>query len=170
MPAVNPDHLLDQARSLIAPTQAGAPRQADVRRAISASYYAIFHLTMAALADQFVGITKRDTTAYSLAYRSTDHRTLKELCLDLKKTTPPSKLARYLPGGGMGNDFIAYATAVVELQEKRYAADYDPNAKVRLVDAKLAIQAATSAKAKFASLPTDTKLAYLSLLAFGARP
>src|SRR5262249_25719796 len=48
---LDPEHLFDQADRLVAPPPAGPPRQADVRRAISAAYYAVFHGTLAAVAD-----------------------------------------------------------------------------------------------------------------------
>src|SRR4051794_12882066 len=51
----NAEHLLDQAERLIAPGGRGAPRQVDLRRAISNSYYALFHAVSMAGADQFIG-------------------------------------------------------------------------------------------------------------------
>src|ERR1700691_675527 len=76
---LNPEHLLEQANRLIAPPPAGPPRQVDVRRAISAAYYAVFHATLAAAADQLVGVTKRASSGYTLVYRSIDHKELREL-------------------------------------------------------------------------------------------
>src|ERR1051326_8403917 len=83
---LDPEHLLEQAQRLAEPPSAGPPRQVDVRRAISAAYYAVFHATLAAAADQFVGVTKRATSQYALVYRSVDHKTLRELCLEAKRT------------------------------------------------------------------------------------
>jgi hypothetical protein len=48
---LNPDHLFDQADRLIVST-AGPPRQVDLRRAISAAYYGVFHIVATAVADQ----------------------------------------------------------------------------------------------------------------------
>jgi hypothetical protein len=42
---IDPDHLLKQAQRLARPPRPGAPRQADLRRAVSSAYYAIFHAT-----------------------------------------------------------------------------------------------------------------------------
>jgi len=61
---LNPEHLFEQAENLVAPPEAGPPRQVDVRRAISAAYYGVFHATAAAAPDQFVGVTKRATSQY----------------------------------------------------------------------------------------------------------
>src|ERR1700751_1842071 len=84
---LNPDHLFEQADKLISPPPAGPPRQVDIRRAISAAYYGVFHAVLAAAADQFVGVTKRSTSQYGLVYRSVDHLWLKKLCEEVKKPT-----------------------------------------------------------------------------------
>src|SRR5271155_41415 len=82
---LNPDHLFEQAEKLIAPPPAGPPRQVDVRRAISAAYYGLFHAIIAAPADQFVGKAKRSSSLYGLVYRSVDHRRLRVLCEEVKR-------------------------------------------------------------------------------------
>lgn len=169
MPVINPEHLLDQARNLLQVPAAGAPRQADLRRAISTAYYAVFHLTMTAVADALIGNTKRSTSEYGLAYRAVDHRSLKALCEDLQKPSLPPRVAAVAPAGGFGADFSVYAAAVVDLQEKRHTADYDPLAKFALVDAKLAVRTAEAASASFGATSFGEKLAFASLLAFRGR-
>ena len=72
MPVLNPDHLLEQADRLMASTGRGAPRQADLRRAISNAYYGVFHAVVTEAADHFVGRTQRQTPTYGLVYRSID--------------------------------------------------------------------------------------------------
>ena len=54
MATLNPDHLLDQAERLTTAPGSGPPRQADLRRAISTAYYAVFHAIATDAADQFV--------------------------------------------------------------------------------------------------------------------
>jgi hypothetical protein len=85
VPIPNAEHLLDQAERLIAPVGPGAPRQVDLRRAISSAYYAVFHAVLAAAADEFVGWAQRAETAYGLVYRRIDHGALRELCAELNK-------------------------------------------------------------------------------------
>jgi hypothetical protein len=82
---LNPDHLFEQADKLISPPPAGPPRQVDLRRAISSSYYGLFHACLVAAADEFVGVTQRATSRYALVYRSIDHKTLREVCNEAKK-------------------------------------------------------------------------------------
>jgi hypothetical protein len=77
---LNPEHLLEQAEKLIRPPPAGPPRQADIRRAVSAAYYSVFHTTMAAAADVAIGRVHRVPEQYSLVYRSVHHRGFMELC------------------------------------------------------------------------------------------
>lgn len=132
MAILNPEHLFEQADKLISPPPAGPPRQVDLRRAISSAYYGVFHATLTAAADEFVGVTKRSTTQYSLVYRSVDHRSLRELCSEIKKPTLPAKYTPYEPRNGFGPNIKAFAAAVVEMQEKRHAADYDPLIRVRV--------------------------------------
>ena len=126
MAVLNPDHLLEQADGLIVPPGGGAPRQADLRRAISNAYYAVFHAVVTQAADELVGKTNRTTPRYALVYRSIDHSSLRKVCENVDKKTLPQKYSKYSPKGGFGPDLTALANAVVDLQEKRHSADYDP--------------------------------------------
>lgn len=169
MATVNPEHLLEQAERLIDPPPAGPPRQADVRRAISAAYYAVFHALLTAAADELIGKTKRSSPEYALAYRSMDHRWLKELCAEVGKPQPGKKLAALMPAGGFGPNLQALATAVVELQERRHEADYNPLIKVKTADALLAIRTARSALRRFDRTPAAKRKRFLTLLVFQPR-
>lgn len=117
MPLLNPEHLLEQADRLLTPPSGGAPRQADLRRAISNAYYALFHTIAAEAADDFAGRTQRHTPRYALVYRSINHGALRKLCEDVVKTKLPNKYASYEPSGSFGADLIALATAVNDLQD-----------------------------------------------------
>jgi hypothetical protein len=166
---LNPEHLMEQADKLIAPPPAGPPRQVDLRRAISAAYYAVFHATVAAAADQFVGITKRATNQYGLVYRAVDHRWLRSLCEDVKKPTSPTRYVQYAPTSGFGPDIIAFATAVADLQQRRHAADYDSMVRVKSADAILAATTARAALQRLQSASPSQREAFLSLLLFPPR-
>ena len=157
-------HFFDQADKLVAAPSSGALRQVDLRRAISSAYYGLFHFTLTALADEFVGVTQRATSRYALVYRKLDHSTLKEICADLAKQTQPQKYKAYLPKNGIGSDLQAFATAAVELQEKRHRADYNPEPRFRISDAKAAIGTARSAVQYFTRAGQDRQKAFLTLL------
>ncbi|MEH2532957.1 uncharacterized protein (UPF0332 family) [Bradyrhizobium sp. AZCC 1588] len=168
MAILNPDHLFEQAEKLIAP-QAGRPRQVDVRRAISAAYYAIFHAIIAAAADQFIGVTNRDESRYGLVYRSVDHGWLRKLCEEVQKPTLSSKFRRCAPAAGFGANIVAFAAATEELQEKRHSADYDVMIRINRSDAALAITTARAALGRFHGAGEPERLAFLSLLLFPPR-
>ena len=160
----NPDHLFEQAEKLVAPPAAGPPRQVDPRRAISAAYYGLFHFCLAAAADEFVGVSQRTTSRYVLVYRSIDHKTLKDLCAEAKKRTPPAKYSPYFPTGGFSSNIQAFSTAAIELQEKRHLADYNPQPRFKTSDAKLAVSTARSAVRRFQTAEEDHRKAFLTLL------
>lgn len=166
MAVLSPDHLLDQADRLIAPPGGGAPRQADLRRAISNSYYAVFHAIVTQTADDFVGKTNRASPRYALVYRSIAHASLRKLCEDVKKTTLPEKYSMYSPRGGFGADLSALATAVVDLQEKRHLADYDPLFRVSMSDAVAVIATGRAALKLFRKASRSPRKAFISLLTF----
>ena len=165
----NPNHLFEQAEKLAASPAAGPPRQADIRRAVSAAYYGVFHFVLAAAADQFIGVTKRANSEYGRVYRSVDHRTLRELCEDLKKSNLPAKYSNHVPASGFGPNIPAFAAALVELQEKRHAADYDPMIRMRLSDAQLAIKTARASVRRFRQASKTRRRAFLSLLLFAPK-
>lgn len=169
MAVLNPDHLLEQADRLIAPLGGGAPRHADLRRAISNAYYAVFHAVVTEAADDFAGKTHRHTPRYALVYRSIDHRSLRSVCEDVIKTALPAKYRMHEPRGGFGPDIRALATAVVDLQEKRHSADYDPLFRVGMSDALLAVATARTALDRLKSASGAKRRAFLSVVVFSPR-
>ena len=169
MAVLNPDHLLDQAERLIIPPPAGPPRQVDLRRAISSAYYAVFHHILREAADEFVGVTRRSSRRYTLVYRSVDHRALRDLCLEVRKPTLTPKFLRHAPTVGFGPNIPAFASAVIELQEKRHAADYDPANRFKTSDAKLAIATARSAIRRYQKASPPRRQHFLTLLLFPPR-
>jgi hypothetical protein len=148
---------------------AGAPRQADLRRAISTAYYGLFHRLLTAAADTFVGVTKRTTAEYGRVYRSIDHRALRELCQDLRKPALPARYGPHVPPKGLGKNIAAMATAFLEMQDKRHAADYDPLARFRLSDAQIAIRTARKAVQLFEKASATRRRVFLALLLFPPR-
>lgn len=168
MALINCAHLFEQAESLVA-TQAGRPRQVDVRRAISASYYGVFHAIITRSVNQFVGVTNQNSKNYGLAYRSVDHAWLRDLCRDVQKPSLPSKYKPYEPKGGFGPNIQAFAVAFVELQEKRHIADYDIMATVRRSDATLAIKTAQAALLRFDKASRHRRNTFMGLVLFRPR-
>jgi hypothetical protein len=169
MATLNPDHLLEQAERLIIPLGSGQPRQADLRRAISAAYYAVFHAVATEAADQFVAATQRDTPRYQQVYRSIEHRRLRTICEDLAKPTPPVRYIRYLPTSNLGPDLVAVATAVSELQDERHLADYDSLFRAKTSDVELAVATARNAVVRLRNADRESKRIFISLIMFPPR-
>lgn len=141
----------------------------DLRRAISAAYYAVFHATLAAAADQYVGASKRTTSHYGLVYRSVDHKDISDVCLEVRRPQLSAKLSRYAPSGGFDADTKAYANAVTELKQRRDDADYNPLIRVKSSDAQLALRTAYSALHHLRTMQVASREAFLGLLLFKAR-
>ncbi|WP_375395680.1 hypothetical protein [uncultured Sphingomonas sp.] len=164
MAVVDPEHLFEQADRSIAAPPAGPPRQADLRRAVSAACYGLFHFIVTALADEFVGRTKRSDSRYTLVYRSVDHRALKTLCAQTTRPGPTPRYLPFAPTGGFGTNIQAFSMAIVELQEKRHNADCDPSMRFGTSDAQLAISTARTALRRFGRASSARRKAFLTLL------
>jgi uncharacterized protein (UPF0332 family) len=99
-----PDDLLEQALHL-AKRDRKRPKQANLRRAVSTAYYALFHL----LVSEGVSYWKIERQRSAFA-RSFEHRKMKGVC---KNSSYPNA------------DLQAVLDAFVELQQARHSADYD---------------------------------------------
>ncbi|MGF1502442.1 MAG: hypothetical protein ACFBSD_11555 [Paracoccaceae bacterium] len=93
----------------------GKPREADLRRAISTAYYAVFHVLARDCADLLVGGrgANRSLPAWQQAYRALDHAQVKQMCA--KSTF-----------GDFSEAIKVFGNAFVTLQLQRHKADYDP--------------------------------------------
>ena len=98
------DDLLDQAQHL-ARRDTNRPKQANLRRAVSTAYYALFHL----LVSEAVGYWRVERHRELLA-RSFEHGKMKNACKGCKIQNA---------------EIEAIAEAFVGLQQARHTADYD---------------------------------------------
>lgn len=109
------------------------PRQADLKRAISTAYYALFHAMAKDAADMLVGVGQnRPDKAWTHTYRSLQHGDAKSACEAVRNLNFP-------------NGIKSCTDAFVALQQKRHEADYDPEYRVLRADALDAIQQAEDA-------------------------
>ena len=166
MSILDPEYLLEQAVRLIG---AGPARDVDLRRAISSAYYALFHAVMAGVGDTLVGRTHQTTPRYALVYRGIDHRTLKNLCLDVQKSSPPAKYRPYILAERFGFELTAFSSAVVELQEARQEADHDPRRRFRTLNARSTIDLARTGLGHWKRIKAEEKALFLTMLAFPPR-
>ncbi len=164
-----PDHLFEQAEGLLSLYPGRKPRQTELRRAISSSYYGIFHFVLAQAADTHIGAKYRASPRYVLAYRSISHTWLRALCAEIIKPTVSAALKPFLPAGGFGADMRGFARVTSDLQERRHAADYDPATMFVRGDAESAISAARVAVGLFHACPLKERQLFLTLLLFPPR-
>ena len=118
---MSPDDLLNMAEGLATGAvshRQGRPRRADLNRAISSIYYALFHTLATHGADLLVGRTKglRSEPAWRQVYRSLEHGKARQQC-ERKK-----HIAKF---PGVVEDF---ASLFSQMQRLRHLADYDPDA------------------------------------------
>jgi len=125
------------------------PRQVDLRRSISTSYYALFHALAKNGADLLVGKTKsvRSEKAWQQMYRALDHGRAKSA----------AEAARNL---GFPQGLKDCADAFVELQKARHDADYDPLFRTSRLEAMEALVRAEDAIAKLRAAPLRDRRAF----------
>src|ERR1035438_9397336 len=96
------DDLLDQALHL-ARRDPKRPKQANLRRAVSTAYYALFHL----LVSEAVGYWRLERQR-SLLARSFDHKKMKGVCNNFRSQKPQNA------------ELLAVAEAFLDLQQSRH--------------------------------------------------
>jgi len=164
------DHLFEQADRLITPLPSETePRQTDLRRAVSAAYYGVFHFTVTAAVDMFMGEANRSTKQYSFTYRTVTHAWLRDLCDHLRGLLKPKSITPHAPGADFFGPLVKFATNVAELQEVRHAADYDPSFDIKLDVARIWISTAREAVSLFQGAEEKQRVAFLTLLLFNLR-
>lgn len=114
--------LLDQAEHL-AKKEPGRPKQASLRRAASAAYYALFHLLVNEAVLALVRGPSPDELR-NLLRRAFDHGEMKSVCTAFSGGTLPLNLAATL-SGPVPADLRRVADAFLELQQARHEADYN---------------------------------------------
>ena len=119
---MDPDDLIEIARQLADESVAGVrgrPRQAWLRRAVSAAYYALFHTMARCGADTLAGSTpaNRSQPAWRQAYRALEHGHARNQC---SNKTVMEKFPKEIQS--IGRTFV-------QMQRQRHTADYDPSAK-----------------------------------------
>lgn len=139
---MKPADLLDQARHL-ANRARRKPKQADLCRAQSAAYYALFHKFSFLCAGSLLGVTAdaKQQRKWVTLYRKLDHRDAKKCCQNVNAVAAISP------------DLAGPAQLFVALQEKRHSADYDPAYRPQKSVVLYDIERAASAIAQIDALP-----------------
>ena len=108
----------------------GRPRQAELRRAVSAAYYALFYLLAGNAADMLAGArpSARNRQFWMQTYRAVEHRHAKNQCLN------KAVMRGFLP------EIQDLAQTFANMQTHRHDADYNPQTELsrsqvmRLID------------------------------------
>lgn len=119
-----PEDLLEQAKDL-AGFEAKKPKQASLRRAVSASYYALFHLLVRACAQ--VLASGGSQLLRGRLSRVLDHTEMADACKRFSvwvTNQPPSLYQAFFPQGPSTN-LRKVSSSFIELQQQRHDADYD---------------------------------------------
>jgi hypothetical protein len=124
------DDLLDQAEHL-ASREPKRPRQASLRRAVSAAYYALFHLLAAEAARRFA--PAQPHLLRSQVRRALGHDTMCEVCRGFAQRNPSKAVGKLLLGQ-METELATVAATFVALHGARQEADYDLTATLNRVD------------------------------------
>lgn len=121
--------LIDLARK-IAELDPRKPRQANLRRAVSTAYYALFHYLVDEVCRAQIGTQNSQKEHRYVLARAFAHTSMKDACVSFAGGTLKEAIIKGLPRDANGNYSIpieirSIAATFVELQEKRHLADYD---------------------------------------------
>lgn len=115
--------LLKQARFL-AVKEPRRPSQSSLRRAVSATYYALFHLLVDETTKLMLSGRSRGPLRNCLA-RAFNHSAMKQAATQFAQDRVSAKLSAGFDGRPIQSGLTDVAQTFVELQEARHRADYD---------------------------------------------
>ncbi len=174
---IGPDGLLEHAAQL-AVAGPGRPRDADIRRGISAAYYAVFHDLTARAARLLAGSFPQETQ--NEIRRRWSHGEIARLAKHLvdrsntlkrepDATLPESlkKYGRLLDIAATDADLVESMRTFNELQEQRYSADYDHNAQFTKSDLVEACENARIAREQLDDAQNQAHRALFALITIG---
>jgi hypothetical protein len=116
--------LLDQAETL-ARLDPKKPKQANLRRALSAAYYALFHFLVEEACKQQIGVAQNIEPYRHVLARAFVHGTMKSACKSFGGGTLPAVFANTLGPVVIPRDIRSIADSFVAAQDRRHLADYD---------------------------------------------
>ena len=162
---MNPDDLLAIAENLASGSigsQRGRPRQADLRRAVSDAYYALFHTLASNCADLLVGSRASTPTkqAWRQVYRALDHGQVKRQCTERR----PKRVLRLFP-----REIQGFAEQFVKMQRARHLADYDPLEQFSRSDVFQLLEETKTAITEFRQVDRSDRRAFAVFVLFDLR-
>lgn len=156
-----PDDLLKQARHL-AKVDARRPKQVNLRRSVSASYYALFHLLTSSASSLFAS----DAELRARINRSFNHGDMKRVSQMIAHGKWPESITLPTMASSVNPDLEKLefvADAFVKLQQARHEADYDLSRTYSREEADDAIERAAGAFERWEEIKkTDYARLYLA--------
>ena len=152
---MKPLDLIDAARGF-AELSPRRPSQANLRRAVSTAYYALFHCLAACAANAFIGRAR--SPAWHQTYRALEHGKARTAC-----GNKPA-LAAFPP------DVRDFADTFAALQKLRLQADYALDVKYDKENVLATIEIAEDAIARFEQADARTRRAFVAHVLFKRRP
>lgn len=160
--------MLAQAEYLIA-SGTRTPSESDCRRAISACYYALFHALVGDASALAVG-TAHPVLAQAVR-RAVEHAQLKRACALFERS--PGNMPGMLQAavtGPVEPELARVIKTFPELQDARFAADYDTRKRVGRPDAEHWPKQARAAHDDWLAIRgTPNAIAFLTVVLFGDR-
>ena len=148
---MNAEQLLEQAEGLCRPA-VGRPRQVDLRRAVSGSYYALFHRLIDLACELTVGAAADRLAARQTVSRAFAHGEMKEASKSFAGGNLPAFLAGRYAGATVPTGVRRVARSFIVLQQARHDADYDRSRSFSQADAALHVATSRQAVALAADL------------------
>lgn len=151
------EHLFAQARAL-ATLDPGKPRQVNLRRAVSAAYYALFHALVDEACRLILGGSHAEAPFRHALGRAFTHGAMKQSCAAFGGGTLKASVTKGLPASfSIPAEVRRIANSFVRLQEQRHNADYDRSERFRRSDVLRFVDQAEAALNAFAGLPSSSE-------------
>lgn len=116
--------LLAQAQQLVT-KEPRRPKQASLRRAVSAAYYSLFHLLVADASLTMLGGSRSRRLARSVLGRCFEHTSMVQCCKAFDSGNLPARMSVFSTSLPISLDLRSVARGFVDLQDERHRADYD---------------------------------------------
>ena len=152
-----PEHLLRIATDL-AEANTGRPRRAELCRAVSTAYYAMFHCLAHTCADRLAGRagTVGSRSMWRRVYRAPEHRQARTRCENIPISFP--------------DEVQEFGQVFSVLQSKRHFADYDPDYRVGKSEVTADIHRARTAIDRFLATPASVRRDFAIHVLMKVRP
>ena len=159
---MNPNDLIDSARQRAGgavPPGRGRPRQTDLQRAVSDTYYAMFHTLTTCAANALVGTNRaaRRQLEWRQIYRALEHGYARRQCSNNRALAQfPTSIRRF------GRHFA-------DTQQLRHLADYDPDSNLTRREVLRLINETEQIIQAFDRAPADRRRAFAIYVLFRTR-